>query len=299
MRHVILTVIGSLLTAAPAATGKPPASPPNPEIAYRFFGGNSNKLIVANENGTNASSLYSSTTAFRFDLAPRAQRQIAIIDGPANATVLKLLTYAVNGSGVFVTTNVEVLGPARSGSYVDFSPDGTKIAYACCSDGENEQLVVHDLTNNSKTAWGQSSFYWDISWYRNGNSIAYATLQPLEIRELTSPGASPQLLYSHGQGQLYIDSARTNGDRLVISYSDANGSARVGLWQPGGFVISDLANSARSWQGTLNCNDTKLAYMGVQNTSGSQAFYIRNLGTGQTSLVSKESNILLQFWPTC
>ena len=36
-----------------------------------------------------------------------------------------------------------------------------------------------------------------------------------------------------------------------------------------------------------------------QNTSGSQAFYVRELDTGITTLVSKNSNILLQFWPTC
>lgn len=299
MRYALAAVIGSILFSTLAFAGKPPASTPNPEIAYRVLSGNSVKLMVANENGTNASSLYTSSTSFRFDLAPRAQRQIAIVDGPSNSTVLKLLTYTINGSGVFVPSTVQTLGPARSGSYSDFSPDGTKIAYACCSNGTTEQLVVHDLITGTKTVWAEGTFFWDISWFRNGASIAYATLLPLEVHELTAPGATPQLLYSNGQGELYIDSARTNADQLVISYNDTSGAARIGLWQPGGFVNSDLANSARSWQGTLNCSDNKLAFMGVQNTSGSQAFYVRDLNTGQNSLVSKNSNILLQFWPTC
>jgi hypothetical protein len=85
----------------------------------------------------------------------------------------------------------------------------------------------------------------------------------------------------------------------VVSYNDTAGDARIGLWENGSFTNPDLASSARSWQGNLNCGDTKLAYMGVQNTSGSQAFYIRESNTGVTSRVSKSANILLQFWPTC
>jgi len=303
MRHVFCAILGSIVFSGFALAAKPPPppppSPPNPQIAYRILSGKSVKLMVADENGTNASSLYTSSTSFTFDLAPRAQRQISIVDGPSNSTVLKLLTYTTNGSGVFVPSSVQTLGPARSGSHSDFSPDGTKIAYACCSNGNTEQLVVHDLTTGTKTVWAEASFFWDISWFRNGASLAYATLLPREVREVPGPGAASQLLYSNGQGELYIDSARTNGDQLVISYNDTSGAARIGLWQPGGFVNSDLANSAQSWQGTLNCDDNKLAFMGVQNTSGSQAFYIRDLNAAQNSLVSKNSNILLQFWPTC
>lgn len=304
MRHVLSAVVGSLLLSSAAFAAKPPppspSPPPNPQIAYRLLSGKSIKLIVANENNTGASTLYSSATPFTFDLAPRAQRQIAIVDGPFSAPSLKLLTYTTNATGGFAPGTVTTLGPARSGSAIDFSPDGTKIAYACCSDGEKEQLVVQDIATGAKTVWAEAPYFWDVSWFRNGASLVYATLIPLEVREIAAPMAEPQLLYSNGQGEIYIDSSRTNPDRLVISYNDTSGAARIGLWQAGGgFVDSDLARSARSWQGTLNCDDTKLAYMGVQNTSGSQAFYIRDLNTTATSLVSKNSNILLQFWPTC
>ena len=299
MRQVVSAVIGALLLSSPSLGAKPGSSPANPQIAYRLLSGNSVKLIVADENNANASTLYSSPNSFTFDLAPRAQRQIAIVDGAGSAAALKLLTYSTSGSGTFVPSNVQTLGPARSGSAIDFSPDGTKIAYACCSDGEKEQLVVYELTTGTTTVWAESPYFWDISWFRDGASIAYATLIPLEINELAGPGSAPQLLYSGGRGELYLDSARTNADQLVISYNDGSGAARIGLWQSGSFLNPDLANSARSWQGTLNCTDQKLAYMGTQNNSGSQAFYVRDLTTGINSLVSKNSNILLQFWPTC
>lgn len=300
MKSLIATAIAiSFVSSTTAAwAGKPPAPTANPQIAYRMLSGKSVKLIVADENGTNSSTLYTSSSSFTFDLAPRAQRQIAIADGTANAVDLKLLTYTTTGSGTFAPSSVVTLTSARRGTAIDFSPDGTKIAYACCSDGTNEKLAVYDLTNGSITYWATAPFFWDIAWYKGGNSIAYSTLIPVAFYELAGPGATAQELYT-GQGEINLDSSRTDPDTLVVSYNDTAGDARIGLWKNGSFTNSDLANSARSWQGNLNCSDTKLAYMGVQNTSGSQAFYIRELNTGVTSLVSKSSNILLQFWPTC
>lgn len=299
----LLSLVPPLAAAKPPGSG--PSPPPNPEIAYRILSGKTVKLMVANEDGSNASSLYSSPTSFRFDLAPRGQQQIAVSTGTGAASQISLLTYDVTGSGTFATSSLVGLTPSRQGSTVDFSPDGTRIAYTCCFDGVNETLAVYDLGSGQVTNWATGPYFWDFAWFRNGLSIAYSTYGPAELYELTAPGATPQLLYS-GHGEINVDSSRTNPDDLVVSYNDYPGDARIGLFRAptatsptGGFVNPDIANSARAWQGTLNCNDEKLAYMGVQNTSGSQAFYIRDLTTGLTSLVSKSSNILLQFWPTC
>jgi hypothetical protein len=303
MLRSVSAILATLLLSSASFAAKPPSSPPpsaNPQIAYRMLSGKAVKLIVADENNTNASTLYTGAGSFTFDLGPRAQRQIAIADGTANNVDLKLLTYTTTGSGTFAPSSVVTLTSARRGTAIDFSPDGTRIAYACCSDGNTEKLAVYNLTDGSITYWATDVFFWDIAWFRGGTTLAYATLIPLEVREVTAPEATPQLLYSNGQGELSLDSSRTNPNRLVISYNDTTGAARIGLWEDGsGFLNSDLANSARSWQGTLNCDDTKLAYLGVQYTSGSQAFYIRNLNSGVTSQVSKNSNILLQMWPSC
>jgi hypothetical protein len=303
MLRSVSAILATLLLSSASFAAKPPSSPPpsaNPQIAYRMLSGKAVKLIVADENNTNASTLYTGAGSFTFDLGPRAQRQIAIADGTANNVDLKLLTYTTTGSGTFAPSSVVTLTSARRGTAIDFSPDGTRIAYACCSDGNTEKLAVYNLTDGSITYWATDVFFWDIAWFRGGTTLAYATLIPLEVREVTAPEATPQLLYSNGQGELSLDSSRTNPNRLVISYYDTTGAARIGLWEDGsGFLNSDLANSARSWQGTLNCDDTKLAYLGAQNASGSQAFYIRNLNSGVTSQVSKSANILLQMWPSC
>ena len=293
----------ALLFASASFAAKPPPPPPpppsTPEVAYRLPDGKGTKLVVSAENGSNQMTLYRlSGGSFNFDLAPRARQQIAIVDGPTG--VLKLLNYNINTSGVYVPGTTEILEPSGANGPVDFSPDGTKIAYSCCGNSSPRQLIVQDLVTHEKTVWAEGSFYYDISWFRDGASIVYSKVLPLEVFEVTAPMEDPQLIYGAPQGQqIDVESARTHPDRLVISVNDS-GTGRIALWEAGtGVLDPDMVNSNKSWRGTLNCTDEKLAYLGVQNTSGSQAFYVRELDTGITTLVSKNSNILLQFWPTC
>lgn len=301
MRHVVSIVIGALLVSSASFAAKPPPPPPpptsGPDLGLRLPNGKGTKLVFANENGSNQMTIYTTSTSFNFDLAPRGQRQVAIVDGSSSASVLKLLTYDIN-SGVYAQSGLQTLAPARRGSNVDFSPDGTKIAYVCCSNGTTEKLVVYDLTDSSITEWASDEYFWDFAWYKDGSAIAYSKLLPLALYGLSGPGATPQLLYS-GRGELNVDAAHTDPEALVLSYNDTSGDARVGLWKNGSFVDSDLANSALSFRGSLNCDDKRLVYGGVQNTSGSQAFYVRDLTTGSTTLTSKNSNVMPQFWPTC
>jgi hypothetical protein len=295
MRHSVSITLATLLLSSAAFAAKPPPpppqSPPDIQVAYRLPDGKGTKLVLSNENGANQMTLYKASTTFRFDIAPRAQQQIAIVDN--SMRTLRLLNYSVNTSGVYTAGSIANLGPAGSSGSVDFSPDGTKIAYACCGT-DNDQLIVHDLVTGEKTVWAQGIYYFDIAWFRGGSSIVYTTVIPLEIREVTAPMAAPQLLYTESQGQLDVDSARTNPNRLVINHNDHNGNTRVGLWEAGvGFIDENLANRTQAWWGTLNCDDTKLGY------SGSGAFYVLDLNTGIDTLVSKKANIMLQFWPTC
>ncbi len=304
MRRIVTAAFGLSLVVTLAAAkpggggGGGSTPPPNPQIAYRLLSGKSVKLVVANEDNSNQATLYASPRSFFFDLAPRSQRQIAISTGTGASSKLSLLSYDVTGSGTFATTGIVDLAPAREGTRIDFSPDGRRIAFACCFDGINETLAVYDLDTGTVTPWATGPFFWDFAWFREGNSIAYSSHNPASLYELTGPGAEPILLYS-GQGEINVDASRQFSGRLVVSRNEYPGDARIGLFEDGAFIDDDIAVSNRSWQGTLSCDDNKLAYMGVQNTSGSQAFYIRDLNTGLTSMVSKNSNILLQFWPTC
>src|SRR4051812_3721192 len=96
MRHVVCAIIGSLLVSTASFAAKPPAAGADPQVAYVTFAGTKLQLKVADVTGANTVVLYTSPTAFRFDLAPRGQKQVAISgrDG-----MLRLLTYTTNGSG--------------------------------------------------------------------------------------------------------------------------------------------------------------------------------------------------------
>ena len=195
MRQAAYLLTGALLIASASFAAKPaqPPSTSGPDLGLRLPNGKGTKLVLANENGSNQMTIYTSSTSFRFDLAPRGQRQVAIVDGSSSSSVLKLLTYTIN-SGVYVQSSLQTLAASRSGSNVDFSPDGTKIAYVCCSNGTTEKLVVYDLTDSSITEWATDDYFWDFAWYKDGSAIAYSKLLPLALYELSGPGAAPQLL---------------------------------------------------------------------------------------------------------
>jgi hypothetical protein len=296
------------VAVATAAASKPSGgggtshgSTPNPEIAYQSSSGNTFKLIVANEDGTNANTLYSSSAPLRFDLAPRAQHQIAISISSTTDPAIVLLSYDVTGTGAFAATGTTRIASARRGTFVDFSPDGTKLAFACCSNGQTETLVVYDLTTNTTTPWATDTFFWDVAWFRGGNSIAYSVPNADgsagdTLYEVPGPGMMPQPLLKDSS-EIYFDAARTDPDALVVNYHDATGNALTGLWRNGSFVDPNLANNTVSLFSELSCNDKELAYLGPPNNS--PAWYIRDLGTGLTRLFSRTYYHWVQFWPTC
>lgn len=304
MRKIIAAAVLVSL-ASPLAAGKKGGTPPDQQVAYRLLGSKASKLIMANEDGTNATSVYSSTTAFRFDLGPRDGGKIAIADaGGSNPAKLYLVSTSLSGSGTLVGSTPVTLTDVRRGSNIDFSPDGSKIAYVCCSDGTNETLAVYDIASGAVTHWATAPFIWDLGWFRNGASLVYSTYGPSEVHEVSAPMAAPQLLFRarpDGGGEIVIDAVHDNPDALLLSYNDTAGNARIGIWQAttGTFVDSDLANSTVSFYGNLNCTDDKLAYLGSPNSSGIQVWYIRDLNTGLSSTFRRDSNIMLQYWPTC
>lgn len=306
MRHVVAAVAGAILISSALFAAKPPPSSANPQVAFISGSGNSVKLMVANENGANAHVLYSSTAGFRFDLAPRSQRQVSINgrDG-----WLRLLSYTQSSNGTLSATGAPAaLTPATSGTSHDFSPDGRNIAYACCDGGGPQKLMVFNLDTNTATEWVTTSFVWDVAFFRGGSAIAY--VEPgannmYDIYEISGPGQTPRKIFSTS-GDIYFDSARTNPDALVLTYRPNPSNPTIGLWRApsaleseGTFLVPNLTNRTVAFYPTLNCDDTKLAYMSSTTPAGGQVFFIRNLTTNQDAVFSKTSNIQLQFWPTC
>jgi hypothetical protein len=296
------------VVAAPTAASKPGSSPANQQVAYRQASNSSVSLVFANEDGSATSTIYSARTPFRFDLGPKGAggNKVAIVQQPSSGRVgtVYIVQTSVNTSGLLVGGLPQDVGQARSGSNISFSPDGTKVAFACCSDGQQESLVVRDLVSGELTTWARGKYFWDMQWFRGGNSLAFATHYPSEVYEVASPSATPTLLVrpkSDGGGEVALDAVNGEPDKLLIGYNDEAGWARVGIWNAatGVFDNSDLAGTNISFNGNLNCTNAKLAYLGTSSSSGTQVWYIRDLTTGLNSRFRRDSNILLQFWPTC
>lgn len=181
MRCSVALVTASLIaTSAQALKPGGSPTPPNQQVAYRLANNSSVSLLFANEDGSATSTVYTGRVPFRFDLGPPVQgvRNVAVVQQPATGTVgtVFLVPTSVNTSGLLVGGTPQQVGTARGSSNVSFSPDGTKLAYACCSDGQQESLVVKDLLSGAVTTWARAPYFWDIQWFRGGNSLAYATL---------------------------------------------------------------------------------------------------------------------------
>jgi hypothetical protein len=246
---------------------------------------------------------------FRFDLGPRVNgvRQVAVVQNLASGRNAKvfLAPTSLNTSGLLVGGPSQLVAEnARASSNISFSPDGKKVAYACCSDGQQESLVVRDLVTGVVTTWARGVYFWDVEWLRGGNSLAFATHYPTEVYEVATPMATPTLLVRprpDGQGEITLDAVNGQPDKLLLSYNDIAGNARIGVWNAAtsAFENSDLANTTISFFGNLNCTNTKLAFLGTSSSSGIQVWYIRDLTTNLNSRFRRDSNISLQFWPTC
>ena len=283
------------LASAPTAAARPPSGPVDPEVAYVVLTGPGFELRVTNEDGTGAATIYKSTAPIRYDLAPRDQRKIVMVDG---GRTLKLLTYDIGGNGGFTNIQVQTLHTTtKLMNSPDFSPDGSKVAV-----GAEDELVVYDLESGTAQTWTTSSYIWDLAWYKDGNAIAFieppnggSTASLFEISSLG--GAQTHLVTLRNIDQ--VDAYRESPNALLLSYNDAAGNALIGRWEGGTLSPSNLANRAVAFKASLNCDDSKLVY-GAPDKSGSTVWYIRDLIQNSDRLYTKTPRAnWTQMWPTC
>jgi hypothetical protein len=296
--HRLCLAAALLVTAAPAIPGKPGSTTFEPEIAYTLLTG-STELHITDATGAKSATLYSVRQNINIDMSTRSQRQIAI----SEVSSLKLLTYSVDSTGVKTTSLVPLYsaGSERIDD-VDFSPDGTKIAFV---QGANK-LMVLDLSQavgpGNPVQWAADPvFIGQIAWYKGGAAIAYVgplgTSPDQYVFEVAGAGATPVPLL-HELNIDMIDASRTDPDALVVTYN-RNPGPRAGLWKAGAYVDDDLTNGVFSDFASLNCDDTKLMY-GTPDSKGQLIWRIRNLSTDADALYTKTLRVRhTQFVPTC
>jgi len=128
-----------LASVAFSKSPPPPPPPYNPQILYTAGskGGNTTTIYVANADGTDAVSLYSTGhTMSGVKFAPTGNRIVFI-----EQNAIKVLTYAVSSQGV-TTTNVTTLTTEPYNTYpVDVSPDGTQLLFGEDTGNPNQRVV--------------------------------------------------------------------------------------------------------------------------------------------------------------
>jgi WD40 repeat protein len=293
--HRLYFAAALLLTTTPLAAGKPGSTTFDPEIAYTILTG-STELRVTDATGSKSATLYSVRENINIDVAPRSQHQVAI----SEINTLKLLTYASDSTGVR-TTSIDSIysGGSERVDRVDFSPDGSKVAFAQGA----TKLMVLDLTqplgSGNPLQWAQDPiFVGELTWYKGGTAIAYVDGNA-NVLEVSGPGATPTLLLHEPNIDL-IDASRTDPDALLVTYNRPGPQGpKAGLWKAGAYINETLTGSTFTDFATLSCDDTKLVY-GTPDTKGQLIWRIRDLTSGADTLYTKTLRVRqTQFVPTC
>lgn len=297
-RHLTALIVVALATSAPAQKGgKPkPGASLNPEIAYTYASGNYMDLRLANEDATGAVTLHRSGygAISQFDLGPRAQRQIALIDDRD----LKLLTYEPTGSGSVQTVGVETIyaGPGDVTS-LSFSPDGSTVAFFAVSDGTGGIIRYYDVATGTISDGATIGFAFYMAWYHDGSGLVYANCDDqcssYSVHEALLDGSTRVLLTEANIE--HVDTARTSKD-LLISYSRPGlNEIRVGLWRNGSY------SNERVVAGLLahfNCDDSRFIYRGYARMK--RPTYKYSFASNTSSTFSTDSDIHHTDWmPTC
>jgi hypothetical protein len=159
----------------------PPPPPYNPQILYSVTskGGSTSTFTVANADGADAASLYSTrnvTSGLKF--APTGNRIVF-----TEQNDIKVLTYAVSAQGVTTTSVTTLASEPYQPMQVDVSPDGTLLLVVEHTADPNQWAVyvmgMSGLPARTQIPLGPN-IYPDAVWANSNSRIAVIQGAPVE-----------------------------------------------------------------------------------------------------------------------
>lgn len=219
----------------------PPPPPYNPQILYSVTskGGSTSTFTVANADGTDAVSLYSTrnvTSGLKF--APTGNRIVF-----TEQNDIKVLTYAVSAQGVTTTSVTTLASEPYQPMQVDVSPDGTLLLVVEHTADPNQWAVYVMGMSGGLPARTQiplaAGIYPDAVWANSNSRIAVIQgapveagfgVQTIQVMDLdTGYGiASNTTVFTSTLSQLYqvlrLESAHTSDTLLFAAYPLPSGS---------------------------------------------------------------------------
>lgn len=256
--------------AIPADAAKPPPPPSgttSPEIAYIQISGGVRRnytLRLANEDGTGASTIYSSRDVGQMVpyMGPKADRTILLVQGGN----VSLLRYKPTATGTALDSIEELpsIGTAPGATDVDFSPDGKKFVNFSPLDN---RFWIFDI--EQRTFWPSiqlSAVPHGFAFSRDSSAIIYldhVSNTEAIVKRVSLSGGQPTELGIRGNYWEVVPANQSNG-LILLRNSDA-GTSRI-EWHPAdGSGPVDLA---QGYEPALQCDDSTVIYQKL-NSNGS------------------------------
>lgn len=267
------------IAPSPIAAAAPTSGTQSPVISYvRSARGYS--LIVANEDGSGARTIHSSSLMLSGELGPDSM--IYFWEGG----YFKRMPATGGAPQPLFNTNRTIV------NHSDLSPNGTSVAWFSAAAGT---LFRYDIATGNQTPLAQVSSIIDLTFDYTGNSIIYAeevvSGTEYELKTISAAGGTPSSLGLVGRISQF-DSARRDGT-LALTINPPGASPYIGLWKPG---MSTPARITDGYNPTYRCDDSAILFDRMTNSGA--ALYKRTSG-GAITLVAKPAAIFPSYKPIC
>lgn len=262
------------------AAAKPPSGTTNPQIAFvRAYTSGRRQLVVANEDGSGATVIYTSSIMLSGDLAPNGF--VYFWEGGAFKKI--------PATGGAVTPLFDTGGTFIRQS--DLSPDGSTVAWYSNPGG---MLFRYDLATGSQAPLTPASTVVGVTFDRTGSNVIY--LEDVgdahyELKIVPTTGGSSSSLCLTGRF-MGIDAAHRDST-LAIAVNPAGGSPYIGLWEPGMAAPMRIVDG---YNPTYRCDDSAIIY--DRMTSSGAALY-RRTSAGAITMVAKPEAVFPNYKQVC
>jgi hypothetical protein len=286
-------VLALLATSQFAYSGKPAPPAPgtsNPEIGYiRINKGNSSDFILSNEDGTGASTIYSSrdTGQMAVHLGPRADRTFALVQGGK----ISIGKYKQVATGLALDTLTQIYNGNHIGAIdAEFSQDGDSIVYMR---NATSQVWRYDVSSGVQSmVVDMAGIGGGLSISRDGSTVYYVEqVSPgvYELKSVPMAGGSPTVL---GQGPYTDTEAANTRDELILTESGSpNRLRRYNL------VTHDVTPITNGMEPAYKCDDSRIVY--VLTNGSSVSILYRDEPSGAAGTLSTSGLYWPDYLPTC
>ncbi len=280
-------VVAALMLAASIASW---AQTYDPRVAYVTSARNLQSIVLANQDGARAVTVYSSKKALSgVDFAPGGGSITFSESG-----TLKVLAYTVSSSGI-VVNGVTTL--ALSAGEPDFSPEGTKILYVGNMMATPDVREIPANGGTPRILMPNMSGLLEVAWFRSADRFVYLRQYESDLRyevhlvalDPTSRDvASDELLLTTDsavdfRGISDLDVARTkNSILLTLHYPTA---MRVVEYNLEHASFTDHVSGARAH---FSSDDSKIVYLDLDRSY----VYSFDVVSGTTARLTKKGSFV-------